>query len=122
MNCPICSRAMTALFTSYRCDWCDYGPGNVEMLHRGYSLIECAFESGDERPVFRTRREAERWREVRELPGAEVREVFALNAYKWQLSRGQECQLVVADRLHEIYTDHRYKPLPYRAFLRSEAE
>jgi hypothetical protein len=117
MRCQICKRVMVQLFLTQACDHCDYGVAR-ERLHRGFIV----FRGGPEEPnceeyVFRTRMDAERWRTAAGREECEIREVYSLSAFRWHLSRGTLRDVVLADHMFEIFPDHRYEPLPHRAFL-----
>lgn len=113
MQCSTCKREMTQLFFSQACDYCDYGVP-LERLHRGFVVYrnDCRVSY-----VFRTRMDAERWRVASDRTEYEVRAVYSLTPFRWQLSRGTLKDVVLADHLIEIFPDHRYEPLPHRAFL-----
>lgn len=120
MICPTCKRAMVELFTSTGCDHCDYGPP-MEKLHRGFAVlppVTCA----NPHYVFRTRLDAERWMGVVGTLPCEIREVLSLEPYRWHLSHGVVRDLVFADHVFDIFEDHRYEPLPHRAFIAPRKE
>ena len=118
MYCEKCRRKMVQLFLSMACDHCDYGVAK-DRLHRGYVVYRGSTEgvAPFEEYVFRTRMDAERWRTAAGREGCEIREVYSLSAFRWHLSRGTLRDVVLADHMFEIFPDHRYEPLPHRAFL-----
>ncbi len=116
MDCPVCKRRMVELFISKACDHCDYSP-NTDRMYRGYIVFNPAWEKGDEAYVFRNTVDAERWRTAAGREGHVIRTVFSMAPFKWHLSRGTLRDVVLADHMFEIFPDHRYEPLPHRAFL-----
>lgn len=116
MLCPLCGGPMIPLFTSCVCDYCERPP--LDGLHRGYVVWRgISTKSKNRQYVFPTRADAERWRAFRGLAEAEVREVFSREPFNFRSSRGSIKDLRLADKLFEIYPDHRFKPGPHRAFL-----
>lgn len=116
--CPKCKRLMTQLFLSQACDHCDYGV-TKDRLHRGF-IVHRESDADSEsiaEYVFRTRMDAERWRTAAGREGCEIHEVYSLTPFRWNLSRGTLRDVVLADQMFEIFPDHRYEPLPHRAFL-----
>ena len=117
MQCSRCKRPMIALFYSAVCDYCERQMP-TESLYRGFVVYRGQRSAdGDEEYVFRTRADAERWRRIAGREGCEIREVYSLNAFRWHKSRGSARDLELADHLFKIFPDHRYEPLPHRAFL-----
>lgn len=113
MQCTTCKREMTQLFFSQACDYCEYG-FPPDRLHRGFIVYR---ENQQETYVFRSRMDAERWRVAASHDECEIREVHSLNPFNWHLSRGTLRDVVLATHMIEIFPDHRYEPLPHRAFL-----
>lgn len=117
MVCPSCKRQMVQIFLSQACDYCDYGLPK-DKLHLGF-IVYRQPDPGDETPeeyVFRTRPDAERWREASSLIGGEIREVWSLAPFRWHhLSRGTLRDIVLADQMFSIFPDHKYEPRPHRA-------
>jgi hypothetical protein len=119
MYCEKCRRQMVQLFLSQACDHCDYGVPK-DRLHRGFVVHRGAGDAPNcEEYVFRTRMDAERWRVAAGREGCEIREVYSLTPFRWHLSRGTLRDVVLADHMFEIFPDHKYEPLPHRAFLAS---
>jgi hypothetical protein len=121
-KCPTCKRKMVQLFLTQACDHCDYGIPK-DRLHRGFIVAQGVVDPAEERHeeyVFRTRMDAERWRTAAGRDGQDIREVFSIEAFRWHLSRGTLRDVVLADHMFEIFPDHRYEPLPHRAFLAPE--
>lgn len=117
MQCKSCKREMVQLFLSQKCDYCDYGLP-LERLHRGFIVFRQMQGPGvREEYVFRTGMDAERWRTAAGREDCEIREIYSLTPYRWHLSRGTLRDVALADHMFEIYPDHRYEPLPHRAFL-----
>jgi hypothetical protein len=115
MLCDHCKRPMTALLLSYVCDYCDElrsdtTPYRGFVVYRGRGRVR-------EEYVFRSRRDAERWREMFKLDDCEVREVESAHEFRWRVSNGRVKDLELADRLFEIFPDHRYEPAPRRAHI-----
>lgn len=106
---------MTLLFFSYACDYCDglidessYDRGFVVWRNRGTPAEEY---------VFRTRQDAERWRDASNLGDYPILEVRAPVPFRWRASTGSIRDLQMADSLVRIWPDHRFPPGPNRAFL-----
>lgn len=125
MQCPACKREMTQLFLSEACDHCDFGPPRG-TLHRGFIVGRPATGSEsktvEEEYVFQTRLGAESWRAAASRHGCEVHEICSLVPFHWHLSRGVLRDVVLAEHRYEIFRDHRFEPLPHRAFLAKEVE
>ena len=120
MQCPTCKREMVQLFLTQACDYCDYGVPK-DKLHRGFIVYKAEADSSNcEEYVFRTRMDAERWRTAAGREGCAIQEVYSLTPFRWHLSRGTLRDVVLADHMFEIFPDHRYEPLPHRAFLATE--
>jgi len=108
---------MVQLFLTQACDYCDYGLPK-ERLHRGFIVHRSTGEAGSrEEYVFRTRMDAERWRTAAGRDDCVIHEVYSITPFRWHLSRGTLRDVVLADHMFEIFPDHRYEPLPHRAFL-----
>ena len=118
MRCERCNRAMTALFISYACDYCD-GLVHDELPFRGFVVYRQPAPNGTVREeyVFRTRRDAERWRTLQSLDDCEIREVRSAAEFRWRKSQGSLRGIELADKLFEIYPDRRYEPSPRRAHV-----
>jgi len=119
MRCPACSRKMTALFTSYVCDWCD-GHKKPIPVARGW-VIWRRGQTAEEREcyVFPTPQMAEYYRAVTNVEG-DVRQVLSEMPIRWSDGKGNIKNLRLAERLYTIYPDHRFEPGPFRAFLAPE--
>ena len=115
MRCPTCKRPMTALFTSYVCDWCD-GLKKPKPVARGWVLWHDEGKSGRELYVFPTREMAEYYRRATGSEG-EVREVLSEFPIQWHSGKGTIQNLRLADRLFTVFPDYRFEPAPYRAYL-----
>jgi hypothetical protein len=58
------------------------------------------------------------WRSLQNLEDqAEVRCVLSEHPIPWRVASGLAAGLVSADRLFEIFSDHRFPPGPYKAFI-----
>lgn len=113
MLCKTCKRPMTALFTSYVCDYCD---GLREAgRHRGFVVVHRPLPSQEY--VFRTKEDAERWKSLNRQEGAKVKVVLSEDEFRWQASRGSVQGVMLADRLFEIFPDQRFEKKPYRAYV-----
>jgi hypothetical protein len=113
---------MTALFTSYACDWCD-GLKQPVPVARGWVVWrEVDPAEGDlsvegrQCYVFPTPQMADHYRTVANATG-DIREVLSEHPIRWTDGKGTIANLRLADRLYTIYPDHRFEPGPYRAFL-----
>jgi len=116
VQCPNCKREMKMLFVSQACDHCDFGV-DVSKLHRGYVMWsegEQAARFACEEYVFNTPQHAEKWRERCGRSNYQIRAVYSLDEFRW--STGTEgIQYCTIPYL--IFPDHKYEPLPGRAFL-----
>ena len=117
MRCPRCQRPMLLLFYSAVCDACESPPRGT--YYRAY--VVWRETRGLEAPldyVWRTPHDAVMWRSLQNLEDeAEVRCVLSEHPIPWRVASGLAAGLVSADRLFEIFVDHRFPPAPYRAFL-----
>lgn len=122
MKCQTCKRAMVELFMSTRCDWCDFGP-KIDDVHRGFAVLatSAGYLPGNNY-VFRTMLDAERWRTAAGAERCEIKTVYSLECFRWHLSHGVVRDVVYADQPFEIFPDHRYEPLPHRAFIAPSQE
>ena len=121
MRCSACKRQMTALFTSYVCDWCD-GLRKPLPVARGWVVWRPTGDAEErECYVFPTPQMAEYYRSVTNVEG-EIRQVLSELPIRWSDGKGNIKNLRLAERLYTIYPDHRYEPGPYRAFLAPEEE
>ena len=123
MRCPACKRSMTALFTSYACDWCD-GLKKPIPVARGWVIWRAGSSTSvEEREcyVFPTPQMAEYYRSVTNVEG-DVRQVLSEMPIRWSDGKGNIKNLRLAERLYTIYPDHRFEPGPYRAFLAPEED
>ena len=116
MLCPRCGTKMIPLFISYVCDHCDNPHPEVE--NSGYVVWRDDPDEHERRHyVFPSRTSAERWRSLRGLADARVVKVLSPVPFNFRRSRGSAKDLELADRLFEIFPDHRFEPGPNRAFL-----
>lgn len=94
---------MIALFISAVCDYCD-----APTLTSGE--VEYGFIVWRERPpgsceyLFQTRPDAERWRAAAGLDRFPVRKVWSKSTIRWRKSTGSVRDIMLADRLFEIYS------------------
>lgn len=118
MRCPNCQRPMQQMLVTWVCDHCD---GLVDAADafdfRGFVVLRKDRTLPCEEYVFAARADAERWRELKGLFEAEIKEVRGNKPFRWQPSRGTVRGIILADRLFEIYPDHRFEPRPNRACL-----
>lgn len=115
MRCPDCKRAMTALFTSYVCDYCD---GLVQPTwHSGFIVFR-----GDEdfdRPVyvFPTRTEAAIYRQLKGWQSCPIREIHFEHPVRWKQASGALQGVNIAAQPFVLHRDHRFEPAPYAGYL-----
>jgi len=109
---------MLALFISYVCDYCEKPP-STEGMHRGW-IVWRNSPAGARDYVFPDRASAERWRALRGPADGEIRQVLCQSPFRWRHSAGAIKDIRLADRLYEIYPDHRFEPARDRAFLAPE--
>lgn len=115
MQCPDCKRKMTALFTSYVCDYCD-GLAPIHWL-RGFVV----FRGDDDfaRPiyVFPTQTDAAVYRSKNGWQQHPIREVRFEHAAPWRPASGVLTGVTIATRPFTLHRDHRYEPLPFHCGL-----
>ncbi|HET9955837.1 MAG TPA: hypothetical protein VFQ61_15105 [Polyangiaceae bacterium] len=104
---------MVPLFFSCVCDYCE-NP-RFDGFFRGY--VVWRGRAGESDYVFPTREYAERFQRARGLYQNEIRLVLSRDPFHFRKSTGTLKDLEFADRLFEIYPDHRFQPGPGRAFL-----
>lgn len=116
MLCSKCQRPMLLLFISAVCDHCDGAPKGD--YYRGYVVWR---EGRGAMPVldyvWRTAHDAAIWRSLCDQEECEIRCVLAPEPIEWRVGQGKAAGLTMATRLFEIYADHRFPPLPDRAFF-----
>jgi hypothetical protein len=118
-RCPACKRHMTALFTSYVCDWCD-GLKKPLPVARGWVVWRTVAEMAErECYVFPTPQMAEYYRSVTHVEG-EIRQVLSELPIRWSDGKGNIKNLRLAERLYTVYPDHKYEPGAFRAYLAPE--
>ena len=116
MKCAACHRSMTALFISFACDYCDGLKTDAVKHDVGYVVWRAKPLPALEY-VFSTPEDARKWRLMQGLGHCDIREVVSPVNFRWRKSTGSIKDLETADRLIEIYGDHRYPPGPGRASL-----
>jgi hypothetical protein len=116
MKCLTCHRASKPLFTSYFCEWCD---GEVDtIVDRGFIVyIPEDLAAGSSTFIFRCQSGAETWRAIKNLEKYPVREVYTPCKIRWMMSKGTMKAVELADRVFEIYPDHRFPYAENRAYL-----
>lgn len=115
MRCEVCLRQMMPLFISYVCNHCDGIRDGLEY-HSGF-VVWRGRPWGSQEYVFRTRKDAERWRVINGLHGCPIKEVTSETEFRWRKSGGFIEDLELADHLFEIFEDHRFEPGGHRAFI-----
>ena len=115
MLCPDCKRTMTALFTSYVCDYCD-GLVPIAWL-RGFVV----FRGDDDfaRPiyVFPSQTDAAIYRSKNGWQQYPIREVRFEHAVPWKKAKGSLTGVTIASMPFTLHRDHRFAPLPYHCAL-----
>ncbi|MCA9627239.1 MAG: hypothetical protein KC766_06220 [Myxococcales bacterium] len=106
---------MTPLFVSFVCDFCD-GLASDASCDRGFVVWRNRPTPAEEY-VFRTRKDAERWRVARSLEECSVLEVRSPYPFRWRTSSGTVRDIQMADSLVSIWPDHRFASAPNHAFL-----
>lgn len=114
MRCASCGRPMTALFSSYVCDWCD-GLKKLEARSRGY--VVWSGVEGLEHYVFPSRDDAERYMDAIGLSSQEIREVFSEEEFVWQRSRGTVKDITLAKFRYVVWTTSRFPAGKHQAWL-----
>jgi hypothetical protein len=107
---------MLFLLFSAVCDWCD-GPPKGKFF-RGYVVWqEPACGEAISEYVFRTAHDAIVWRSMSGHEEREIRTVLAEEPIPWRVASGRASGLICADQLFDVFTTHRFRKGPYRAFL-----
>lgn len=115
---------MVELFTSTGCDHCDYGP-DLTKLHRGFAVLNHNHRvCKTVYYAFRTKLDAERWQTAMASASVEtvMLEVWSIEPFRWRLTDCSGVSIVLADSAYEVFDDHRYEPLPHRAFIAPRKE
>jgi hypothetical protein len=116
MRCPVCDRPMLFLLFSAVCDWCESPPKG--KFFRGYVVWqEPACGEAVSEYVFRTAHDAIVWRSMSGHEEREIRTVLAEDPIPWRVASGRASGLICADQLFDVFSTHRFRKGPYRAFL-----
>ncbi len=116
MRCPVCDRQLMLLFYSAVCDWCESPPKG--KFFRGYVVWQDpACGEAVSEYVFRTAHDAIVWRTMSGHEEREIRTVLAEEPIPWRVASGRASGLICADQLFDVFTTHRFRKGPYRAFL-----
>jgi hypothetical protein len=107
---------MRPLFISMVCDFCDGLDADDSGWDIGY-VVWRGLPTPSEEYVFPTREDAELWKRIQNLHAEPIREVRAPYKFRWRKSTGTITDLTTADRLVTIFSDRRFPPAPYRAYL-----
>jgi hypothetical protein len=107
---------MLFLLFSAVCDWCESPPKG--KFFRGYVVWqEPACGEAVSEYVFRTAHDAIVWRSMSGHEEREIRTVLAEEPIPWRVASGRASGLICADQLFDVFTTHRFRKGPYRAFL-----
>jgi hypothetical protein len=115
MLCPACKRRMTALFTSYACDYCD-GLVPIQWL-RGYAVFRGDEDFARVIYVFPTQTDAAIYRSTNAWQRYPIREVRFERPILWKHAGGSLAGVTIAARPFTLHRDHRFEPLPYHCSL-----
>jgi len=115
LRCPQCGGDMILLFLSAVCDRCEASP-STDGFDRGY-IVWRGRPAGSCEYVFKTRADAERWRDASGLNRFPIRSVLSRTEFRWRRSTGSASDIELADRLFEIFPDDTHEPGPNRAFI-----
>jgi hypothetical protein len=107
---------MTLLLSSFVCDFCD---GHLEVVapYRGFVVWSADHPIQQNAFVFATREDADTWTRATNKDDADIREVRMEEEPSWHKGRGSVQGITLADRVYEVYPDHRFEPASNRAFL-----
>ncbi len=106
---------MTALFTSYACDYCD---GLVQIdWFSGFIVFRGEDDFSRSVLVFPTRTEAALYRQHNSWQAYPIREIHFEHPVIWKPAIGALAGVMIAARPFELYPDHRYESRPYTGFL-----
>lgn len=106
---------MTALFTSYACDYCD---GLVSISwQRGYVVFRGDDDFGRPIYVFPSQTDAAVYRSRNGWQQYPLREVRFEQAVPWKQASGSLAGVTLAARPFTLHRDHRFEPLPYHCGL-----
>jgi hypothetical protein len=122
MECRVCKRRMVVLFLSATCEHCENGP--TGKIHVGYTVWPDGQNASIRNlAVFRDENDAENWRahHIHMHMDKRVRAVGSLEAFCWVSFEHPILGAIhFAIGTFEVYLDHRYEPLSFRAFLLPE--
>jgi len=105
---------MVELLLSSVCDRCE--GASAPEPHRGY-IVWRARPNGSCEYVFKTVRDAEKWRAAAGLDAKPIRVVLSPEPFHWRQSTGSVRDIELADRLFEVYPDATHTPGPNRVHL-----
>ena len=106
---------MTALFTSYACDYCD-GLTPIAWL-RGFVVFRGADDFARPIYVFPSQTDAAVYRSKNGWQQCPLREVRFEHAVPWRKATGALTGVTIADRPFTLHRDHRFPALPYHCGL-----
>lgn len=106
---------MTALFTSYVCDYCD-GLAAIEW-QRGYVVFRGADDFDRPIYVFPSQTDAAIYRSSSGWQQFQIREVRFEHPVAWKKASGTLTGVTIAARPFTLHRDHRFEPLPYHCGL-----
>lgn len=115
MQCSRCARPLRPLFLSMVCDFCD-GLAHEQGWERAWVVWRGLPLPADE-CVFRTREDAERWREAQGLDTAEVLPVCSPTPFAWRNDTAIAGDVIPIAHPVTIYADRRFPPGTNRACL-----
>lgn len=102
---------MTALFTSYVCDYCD-GLAPVNWL-RGFVVFRGDDDFDRSVYVFPSQTDAAIYRSKNSWQELPIREVRFEPPVQWKKASGALSGVTIAARPFTLHRDHRFEPLPY---------
>jgi hypothetical protein len=106
---------MTALFTSYACDYCD-GIVPIQWIH-GFMVFRGDEDFARAVYVFPSRTDAAVYRSKNGWQHFPICEVRFEHAVSWKSASGTLAGVTIASRPFTLHRDHRFEPLPYHCGL-----
>ena len=106
---------MTALFTSYACDYCD-GLAAIDW-QRGFVVFRGEDDFARPVYVFPSRTDAAVYRSKNAWQHHPIREVHFEKSVPWKTASNLLSGVMIAARPFTLHRDHRFEPLPYHCIL-----
>ena len=104
------------MFFSRTCEYCASKP-DIEKCHVGYIIVQDEITDGGEfHYVFPTIGCAYRWQFYQSKIGT-IRKILSYEEFVWRKPRGTTRDIELADRMFEVFPNHKFMQGHGRAFL-----